>query len=408
MIRIAASHVVVVVTGLLTLLLVAGIMSVPWWGEIHAGEFRLPRVDEGGQPASTAVPDVTLAQLARRIRNRATLHEHDAGMRLSFDSFTTASRIPPGRVSYDDFVMVRLLYEATRDAGLWNLHWTITDRPPTSDNIWKQWGAASHPSPSSPTASAECDELSALYAFLARREGIKGVGLFWPFPNHTVAVWELQPAKHPAIRVVVPTSQIFLDAGDSFDTRRFNAWSQKTIYEYTRQDVPDSFELPGPLVDFFLLQIDKYAGASDATLQQLRYLRESVFLKRRSPVDAAREAVRLRDLGVASAEDYAAYQNFAQDMRFVRASRSLRQASVDGDPQGRSPSCPETGGGGGCRFLLASGPRFSNDVLEHAVPTRSQRAVAASDRVRPPDGHLDRYRLVARVPERTRESHGGR
>jgi hypothetical protein len=227
-------------------------------------------------------------------------------------------------VSYSDFVVVRLLYEATRDAGLWNLHWTITDRPPNSDNVWRQWRAIGHPSPLSPTASAECDELSALYAFLARRAGIRGVGLFWPYPNHTVAVWELHPAERRAIRMVVPTSQIFLDVSDSLDTHKFDAWSQKSIYEYSRRDVPDSFELPGPLVDFFLSQVDKYAGASDATLQQLRYLRESVFLKRRTPEEAAREALRLRDLRSSSSTDLAAFQSFAQDMRSVPPSRSTR------------------------------------------------------------------------------------
>src|ERR1700704_6677808 len=109
-------------------------------------------------------------------------------MRLGFRSFTTASRIPPERVSYSDYVVVRLLYEATRDAGFWNLHWTITDRPPNSDNIWRQRRGIRRPSSLTPTASAECDELSALYAFLAGRAGIRGVGLFWPYPNHTVAV----------------------------------------------------------------------------------------------------------------------------------------------------------------------------------------------------------------------------
>jgi Arc/MetJ-type ribon-helix-helix transcriptional regulator len=101
--------------------------------------------------------------------------------------------------------------------------------------------------------------------------------------------------------------------------------SQKTIYEYTRRDVPDSFELPGPLVDFFLSQVDKYASASDATLQQLRYLRESVFLKRRTPEEAAREALRLRNVKPGSATDLAAFQSFAQDMRSVPAPRSARQ-----------------------------------------------------------------------------------
>ena len=145
-----------------------------------------------------------------------------------------------------------------------------------------------------------------------------------PYPNHTVAVWELHPADRPAIRMVVPTSQIFLDASDSLDTRKFNAWSQKSIYEYSRRDVPDSFELPGALVDFFVAQVDKYVAASDATLQQLRYLRESVFLKRRTPEEAAREALRLRDVRLSSAPDPAAFQSFAQDMRSAPLSHSAR------------------------------------------------------------------------------------
>jgi len=29
-----------------------------------------------------------------------------------------------------------------------------------------------------------------------------------------------------------------------FDTRKFDPWRQKTIYEYTRRDAPDSYEFP--------------------------------------------------------------------------------------------------------------------------------------------------------------------
>jgi hypothetical protein len=258
----------------------------------------------------------TVAQLIGAIRAKAKVLEDSPGMRLSFRSFTTATRIRPESVSYPDYVLVRGLYEATRDAGFWNLHWTITDREPNSDNIWKQWGAIRTPSSLTPTASAECDELSALYAFLAARAGVKGVGLFWPFPNHTVAVWVVRPANAPVVRVVVPTSQIFLGVTDTLDTRTFNPWTQKSIYEYGRRDVSDAFELPRPLSDFFLSQLDKYAGASDATLQQLRYIREGVFLERTTPENAAREALKRRaDLRSGSAEDLAAFQHFADDIR---------------------------------------------------------------------------------------------
>lgn len=270
----------------------------------------------GSAHPTSSVSNGTLAQFIGTIREKARALENTSGMRLSFQSFTTASRIRPGSVSYPDYVRVRLLYEASRDAGFWNLHWTITDRPPNSDNIWRQWGAVRAPSPLTPTASAECDELSALYAFLAGRAGVKGVGLFWPFPNHTVAVWVVRPADAPVVRVVVPTSQIFLTAADSLDTRTFDPWRQKSIYEYTRRDVADAYELPRPLSDFFLSQLDKYAGASDATLQQLRYLREAVFLERSTPEQSAREALKRRsELRSGSAEDLAAFQHFAGDMR---------------------------------------------------------------------------------------------
>jgi hypothetical protein len=259
-----------------------------------------------------------LVEFLSLIREKAKALEGSTGMRLAFRSFIAAHKLPPESISYSDFAVVRLLFEATRDAGFWNLHWSITDQPPNSDNIWRQWGHVKPPSVSVPTATAECDELSALYAFLVERAGVKGVGLFWPAANHTVAVWVLHPVGAPVVRVVVPTSQIFLDESDTFDTKKFNPWHQKTIYEYTRRDIPDSFELPKPLFDFFLEQADKYGGASGPTLQQLRYLREAVFLKSLTPEEAARTALRRRsDLGSGPGEDLAAFQSFAQDMQSV-------------------------------------------------------------------------------------------
>jgi hypothetical protein len=258
----------------------------------------------------------TVGRLVNDVRIRAKALENSSGMRNSFQSFTSAHKIVPGSVSYSDFVIVRLVYEATRDAGFWNMHWTITNMSPNSDRVWSQWKAGTVVSPLTPTASAECDELSALYAFLVERAGVRRVGLFWPYPNHTVAVWVLHPTQGADVRVVVPTSQIFLEVTDSFGTKKFNPWHQKTIFEYKRRDVPDDFELPKPLFEFFLQQMDKYAGASDSTLQQIRYLREGVFLKYWTAEEAARDALRRKnDLRSGPAEDLAAFQNFAQDMR---------------------------------------------------------------------------------------------
>jgi len=265
---------------------------------------------------------VTLAEFVTTLQQKAKALENTSGMRLGFASFAAAHHLPSGSIRYSDYVLARLLYQATRDAGFWNLHWNITDQPPQSDNVWRAWKTVTRPSVLQPTATAECDELSALYAFLARRTGLAGVGLFWPTANHTVAVWTFRPASGSAIRVVVPTSQIFLEQTDDFDSRKFDPWKQKIIYEYTRRDVPDTFEIPKPLADFFLLQLDKYAGASDATLQRLRYVRDAVFRNFWTAQQAADDAlVRKARLPAISSEDAAALQSFASDMTPVPAKR---------------------------------------------------------------------------------------
>lgn len=270
------------------------------------------------QQRSSRETDATVERLVVEVRARAKALENSSGMRNSFQSFTSAYKIAPTSISYSDFVIVRLLYEATRDAGFWNMHWKITDMPPNSDRIWSQWKSVKIISPVAPTASAECDELSALFAFLAERAGVRSVGLFWPYPNHTVAVWVLHPAGGAEVRVVVPTSQIFLEVNDSFGTKKFNPWHQKTIFEYKRRDAPDTFELPKPLFDFFLQQTANYGGASDSTLQEIRYLREGVFLKFWTPEQAAHDALRRKsDLRSDPAEDLAAFQHFADDMRLA-------------------------------------------------------------------------------------------
>jgi hypothetical protein len=237
-------------------------------------------------------------------------------MRQGFASFTAEYKLSASSVSYTDFVAVRLVYEAARDAGFWNMHWNITNQPPNSDSVWRQWRGVASPSFTLPTATAECDELSALHAFLVERAGVRGVGLYWPYANHTVAVWVLHPPSSAAVRVVIPTSQIFLKESDDFGTQTFNPWTQKTIYEYTRRDVPDTFQIPKPLFDFFAAQMDKYGGASNDTLQRLRYLREAVFLKTLPPETAANEALRYRaSLAHPAPEDISALEAFAQDMR---------------------------------------------------------------------------------------------
>jgi|HubBroStandDraft_6_1064221.scaffolds.fasta_scaffold00187_1 hypothetical protein len=272
--------------------------------------------EANGAQTSSRTADTSVGALSDTVRERARILESSSGMKLAFQSFIAAHRLEPDSVRYSDFVVIRLLFEATRDAGLWNTHWSITDQPPNSDRIWQQWKSVQRISTLEPTATAECDELSALYAFLVERTGVKSVGLLWPYPNHTVAVWTVKPASSPPLRVVAPTTQIFLDKNDFFDTPKFNPWRQKNIYEYKRRDVPDSFVLPKPVFEFFVRQMQMYGGASDTTLQQLRYLRDGVFSRQLTPEQAANEAMKLkRALKPETVEDVLALDTFAREMQ---------------------------------------------------------------------------------------------
>ncbi|HEX4965172.1 MAG TPA: hypothetical protein VF173_30465 [Thermoanaerobaculia bacterium] len=267
-------------------------------------------------PASPA----TVGELLGALRDKAKALEGTAGMRLAFQSLNSRFKLPQDAVRYSDFVIVRLIFEATRDAGFWNLHWAITNREPESDNIWRQWQVVRQPLYAKPTATAECDELSALFAFLSRSLGVKGIGLLWPYSNHTVAAWEIHPAGRKAVRVVVPTTQIFLSPTDFFGTTTFDPWRQRTIPEYTRRDAQPTLQFPRALLNFFLEQAQRYGGATDSTLQRLRYQREAVFRGNLTPDRAAVNAD-LTSLSLTGAppEDLAAFTDFAREMRTAEA-----------------------------------------------------------------------------------------
>jgi hypothetical protein len=74
---------------------------------------------------------MTLARFIDAVRGKVNTLENSAGMRHGFQSFTAAYKLQPGSVSYSDYVVVRLLYEATRDAGL--LEPALDDHRPAAE-----------------------------------------------------------------------------------------------------------------------------------------------------------------------------------------------------------------------------------------------------------------------------------
>src|ERR1700756_3571789 len=101
-----------------------------------------------------------LSQVVSALREKSKTLAASSGMRHDFQLFAAAHNLPSESIRYSDFVFVRLLFESTRDAGFWNMHWAITDQPPNSDRIWHQWKGVVNPSFRVPTAIAECDDLS--------------------------------------------------------------------------------------------------------------------------------------------------------------------------------------------------------------------------------------------------------
>lgn len=220
---------------------------------------------------------VPLSELVAELERVAEELAEVPAVREDYAAFLAAHGLADREALYRDYVRVKLVFESTRDAGLWHLRWDITNESPNSEQIWRQWKRAKVPEgeAAGPTALAECDELSALFAFLVYRLGVRHVGLYWPQWNHVVAVWTVRsPEDAEPVRVVVPTSQIFLTDEDSLGTKGFDPWSQRTIYEYRRRDVKPTHAIDAELARFFVTQARRYGGLPQRELQQLRNARD--------------------------------------------------------------------------------------------------------------------------------------
>lgn len=229
--------------------------------------------------------EVTISDLFAALSTEADALGRTKTVRDEYDALRDKHGLPDDPRLYADYLRVRLAFEATRAGGLWGLEWRVTDRLPQSDAVWTQWRALPAPKGSvwpTTTAVAECDELSALFAVVARGIGLSRrsqVGLFWPTSNHTVAVWIVADARADvgtprSVRIVVPTSQIFLDSAQSLGTDAFDPWRQPRIYDYGRRDIDANATLPAALARYFMAQVRRDGARSRGELQGMRNRRE--------------------------------------------------------------------------------------------------------------------------------------
>lgn len=173
---------------------------------------------------------IQLNEFVKILSHLAIEMEKLTAVQKDYESFISLHQLTHSESLYRDYVRVKLIFEATRDGGWWHLKWRVTDQEPNSKKIWKQWGNAKIDEwkSSTVTAVAECDELSALFAFLVRKLGVQNVGLLWPRWNHVVAVWSIKESQE-VIRIVVPTSQVLLSDKASLGTVEFDAYQQSVF-----------------------------------------------------------------------------------------------------------------------------------------------------------------------------------
>ncbi|MEM6293122.1 MAG: hypothetical protein AAGA54_17735 [Myxococcota bacterium] len=218
---------------------------------------------------------VRLSALLDELRALVEVMADDPVVIEDFLALTEATGLEPRDGLRREYAAVKLAFEATRDGGWWHTRWAITNRKPNSEAVWSQWAELEAPGDDDApvvTATAECDELTALFAFVARRLGARNVGLFWPVWNHVVGVWSVTQGE-TTHRIVLPTSQIFLGPEDSFGTTGFNPWRQKTIYTYRRRDASSRTALPASLAEFMVAQAWSLAFLPQAEQQHRRNAR---------------------------------------------------------------------------------------------------------------------------------------
>ena len=214
-----------------------------------------------------------MAELLEQLERLAGETGASPAVRADYEALVAQHDLSPSASLYADYTRVRLVFEATRDGGLWGLRWDITNREGVSDAIWKQWRSVAVPDPAPEwihTATAECDELSALFAYLVRRLGVQRVGLDWPKPWHTTAVWTVTRPDLPSVRLTVPTSQVFLSRTATLGTAEFDPYAQKKIWNYWRKDARLTDVLAAPLARHFIRVLQQYGPLPSKALQARR------------------------------------------------------------------------------------------------------------------------------------------
>jgi hypothetical protein len=88
---------------------------------------------------------VHLTELVAQLNRVADELAEASAVRADYAAFVATHGLADSDALYRDYVRVKLVFESTRDGGLWHLRWDITNEQPNSEQIWRQWKRARAP-----------------------------------------------------------------------------------------------------------------------------------------------------------------------------------------------------------------------------------------------------------------------
>lgn len=273
-----------------------GLHLLCWWGATQASAAEAPATVVGesravavGGKNAVVKPPVAFRDFVVALKNVLD-SSPSPGLDQELPAFFRKHGLPednPRLIA--DTRRVRLLFEAIRDGGFWHLRWDVTNQEPSSRRIWRTWSDSPVVTDfDAPSATAECDETSALLGMLAGKMGVRSVGLFYPTWNHTIAVFAPLAGKVKRAGLVqLPTTQIFLGCHAGFDNTTFKT-DLKNIEPYPNWDVRASTLIPGERAAFLLEQLRRFSAGSPTLWDLVRARRAVLLRSSMGPCDTAR------------------------------------------------------------------------------------------------------------------------
>ena len=226
---------------------------------------------------SSAQKSSNLGGLVHQMKRVADRLVDSESLQAEFKHFAKVHSLDTSADSFHEYIKVKMAFETTRDGGLWHFKWNITREAPSSKVIWKHLQGvrlAAPPPVEWYSVEAECDELSAMFAFMAGQLGVKHVGLVWPFRGHTVAVWFALGDDGERKRIAVPTSQVLLSESATLGTKEFPGVFTQKAPRYRKRDAKRTLRLSPSLVKYFVSQLS-HLSKNPQTLQRERNRRAS-------------------------------------------------------------------------------------------------------------------------------------